>query len=251
MRSVLVAALVLVAAPAEGVAFVSQLPVTSPLARARAGCPSACQAGAFAARSGRSTLFGRLAEVAPLRRARASGLSSLKAMFTGIVEEMGSVSALKEEEMTAWDAPGKTVKGVTLTLAAETVLEGAYEGCSIAVSAPLTQRFVTRWFGVLHCFMSGLPFSCMRAQPTGLFSLLTGLVLSPAFQVNGVCLTVTNFDEKGFTVGVSASCSFLAFLSYPIACALENGEQPEHSSQLVMNALLHFDPTDAHTSACR
>jgi len=153
MRSVLVAALVLVAAPAEGVAFVSQLPVTSPLARARAGCPSACQAGAFAARSGRSTLFGRLAEVAPLRRARASGLSSLKAMFTGIVEEMGSVSALKEEEMTAWDAPGKTVKGVTLTLAAETVLEGAYEGCSIAV--------------------------------------------------NGVCLTVTNFDEKGFTVGVA------------------------------------------------
>lgn len=69
-------------------------------------------------------------------RRRASGLQSLNAMFTGIVEEMGKVSMLQEEEMSAWDSPGKMVKGVTLTVDADVVLEGAYEGCSIAVSAP-------------------------------------------------------------------------------------------------------------------
>lgn len=78
----------------------------------------------------RSTLRGA-------RSGRASGLQSLNAMFTGIVEEMGKVSMLKEEEMSAWDSPGKMVKGVTLTVDADVVLEGAYEGCSIAVSAPI------------------------------------------------------------------------------------------------------------------
>jgi len=73
-------------------------------------------------------------------RGRAGGLRSLNAMFTGIVEEMGRVSMLKEEEMSAWDSPGKMVKGVTLTVDAGVVLDGAYEGCSIAVSVPAARR---------------------------------------------------------------------------------------------------------------
>ena len=38
------------------------------------------------------------------------------------------------EANSQWDSPGKMVKGVTLTLGADVVLEGAYQGCSIAVS---------------------------------------------------------------------------------------------------------------------
>ena len=130
-NSVLVVLLSLACAH-EGLAFAPHL--TGSLAQARVAFTFG-KARAFAA----SSISGRLATVAPLRsraqRRRTSGVCSLTAMFTGIVEEMGSVLALKEEEMAAWDSPGKTVKGVTLTLAAETVLEGAYEGCSIAVSA--------------------------------------------------------------------------------------------------------------------
>ena len=95
-------------------------------------------------------------KLASFRRAplpRAGGVHSLQAMFTGIVEEMGKVVELKEEEMSAWDSPGTMVKGVTLTIAGKVALEGAYDGCSIAV--------------------------------------------------NGVCLTVTNFDKDSFKVGVA------------------------------------------------
>jgi riboflavin synthase len=62
-------------------------------------------------------------------------------MFTGIVEEMGSVLNLEKDESGG---------GVTLKISCKVVLEGAYLGCSIAV--------------------------------------------------NGVCLTVTEFDERQFTV---------------------------------------------------
>eukprot|EP00288_Rhodomonas_lens_P017815 CAMPEP_0177713686 /NCGR_PEP_ID=MMETSP0484_2-20121128/13071_1 /TAXON_ID=354590 /ORGANISM="Rhodomonas lens, Strain RHODO" /LENGTH=334 /DNA_ID=CAMNT_0019225591 /DNA_START=92 /DNA_END=1096 /DNA_ORIENTATION=+ len=72
------------------------------------------------------------------------GVAGTKAMFTGIVEEMGKVEELQMDLMTP---------GVTLTVSGDVVLQGAYEGCSIAV--------------------------------------------------NGVCLTVTKFDKKQFTVGVA------------------------------------------------
>ena len=75
------------------------------------------------------------------QRIRPQPLLNLKAMFTGIVEEMGTVSSLVEDP--------KSGGGVTLQIAGKTVLEGAYEGCSIAV--------------------------------------------------NGVCLTVTGFDQREFT----------------------------------------------------
>ncbi|KAJ1485837.1 hypothetical protein T484DRAFT_1891825 [Baffinella frigidus] len=78
------------------------------------------------------------------RKVRRDGIAGARAMFTGIVEEIGEVEGLSIDMKTP---------GVTLTLNANTVLEGAYEGCSIAV--------------------------------------------------NGVCLTVTKFDKKQFTVGVA------------------------------------------------
>jgi len=54
-------------------------------------------------------------------------------MFTGIIEEMGTVVSLEERnDMELWD--GTKGSGTSLTIAAETVLQGAYLGCSIAVS---------------------------------------------------------------------------------------------------------------------
>ena len=73
-------------------------------------------------------------------------------MFTGIVEEMGSVVELKMvEDMELWN--GERGEGWVLTINAVVVLQGAYLGCSIAV--------------------------------------------------NGVCLTVTSFDDTSFTVGLA------------------------------------------------
>lgn len=73
----------------------------------------------------------------------------MKAMFSGIVEEMGSVASLvKNDKTQLWD--GSVGEGVELTVKAKTVLDGATEGCSIAV--------------------------------------------------NGVCLTVTSFDDQEFKV---------------------------------------------------
>lgn len=54
-------------------------------------------------------------------------------MFSGIVEEMGSVASLvKNDKVTLWD--GSEGAGVELTVKANTVLDGATEGCSIAVN---------------------------------------------------------------------------------------------------------------------
>ena len=73
----------------------------------------------------------------------------VRAMFSGIVEEMGSVTSLVTNDKAAlWD--GSVGEAVELTVKAKTVLEGAALGCSIAV--------------------------------------------------NGVCLTVTSFDDEEFKV---------------------------------------------------
>ena len=54
-------------------------------------------------------------------------------MFTGIVEEMGTVINLEERtDMTLWD--GSTGSGTELTVKGEIVMDGAYLGCSICVS---------------------------------------------------------------------------------------------------------------------
>ena len=120
-------------------------PAAVPTAQSMAHPPSALRApGSFALQTVSSaSFFGSRActrsSLPGAGRGRASGVQSLNAMFTGIVEEMGKVSMLKEEEMSAWDSPGKMVKGVTLTVDADVVLEGAYEGCSIAVSTPVAR----------------------------------------------------------------------------------------------------------------
>eukprot|EP00281_Chroomonas_sp_CCMP1168_P030722 CAMPEP_0206245210 /NCGR_PEP_ID=MMETSP0047_2-20121206/18573_1 /ASSEMBLY_ACC=CAM_ASM_000192 /TAXON_ID=195065 /ORGANISM="Chroomonas mesostigmatica_cf, Strain CCMP1168" /LENGTH=576 /DNA_ID=CAMNT_0053670489 /DNA_START=33 /DNA_END=1761 /DNA_ORIENTATION=- len=66
----------------------------------------------------------RLAGGSPQGR-RARGALGARAMFTGIVEEIGQVEELAMDIKTP---------GVTLTLKGKTVLEGAYEGCSISVN---------------------------------------------------------------------------------------------------------------------
>jgi riboflavin synthase len=62
-----------------------------------------------------------------------SSSSSSLHMFTGIVEEMGTVVRLEErDDMTLWD--GTRGKGTELTVRGGVVLDGAYLGCSICVS---------------------------------------------------------------------------------------------------------------------
>jgi len=54
-------------------------------------------------------------------------------MFTGIIEEIGTVVALEErDDMELWD--GSVGKGTILTVKGDVVMDGAYLGCSIAVS---------------------------------------------------------------------------------------------------------------------
>lgn len=54
-------------------------------------------------------------------------------MFTGIVEEMGTVVSLEErDDMTLWD--GTKGRGTELVVEGKVVMEGAYLGCSICVS---------------------------------------------------------------------------------------------------------------------
>lgn len=54
-------------------------------------------------------------------------------MFTGIVEEMGSVMSLeKRDDMVMWD--GSTGEGTELKVKADIMMDGAYLGCSICVS---------------------------------------------------------------------------------------------------------------------
>lgn len=75
-----------------------------------------------------------------------------KAMFSGIVEEMGRVRRAEvKQDVQLWN--GEVGEGFELEVEASEVLGGAYIGCSIAV--------------------------------------------------NGVCLTVTEFDPQSFTVGLA------------------------------------------------
>jgi riboflavin synthase len=54
-------------------------------------------------------------------------------MFTGIVEEMGTVVSLKErDDMLLWD--GSKGSGTELSILSNVMMEGAYLGCSICVS---------------------------------------------------------------------------------------------------------------------
>jgi riboflavin synthase len=62
-----------------------------------------------------------------------AGATTRLNMFTGIVEEMGTVLELNHvTDMPLWD--GSTGSGTELVVRAETVLQDAYLGCSICVS---------------------------------------------------------------------------------------------------------------------
>ncbi|CAM9641870.1 unnamed protein product [Discosporangium mesarthrocarpum] len=89
----------------------------------------------------------------PLHHLVATGRREVvRAMFSGIVEEMGSIgSIIKNDKVALWD--GTVGEGVELTVKAKTALEGATVGCSISV--------------------------------------------------NGVCLTVTEFNDREFKVGLA------------------------------------------------
>uniref|UniRef100_A0A7S2UER5 Riboflavin synthase n=1 Tax=Attheya septentrionalis TaxID=420275 RepID=A0A7S2UER5_9STRA len=59
--------------------------------------------------------------------------SSQRNMFTGIIEEMGTVVALEEKnDLPLWD--GSTGSGTELTVKGNVVMDGAYLGCSISVN---------------------------------------------------------------------------------------------------------------------
>lgn len=59
--------------------------------------------------------------------------SSTLSMFTGIVEEMGTVVELEQrDDMVLWD--GSTGEGTELTVKGNIALDGAYLGCSICVN---------------------------------------------------------------------------------------------------------------------
>lgn len=122
-----------------------------------------------------------------------------KAMFTGIVEEVGEVSEMFMDIK---------VPGVTLTLRGDTVLEGCYEGCSISV--------------------------------------------------NGVCLTVTKFTDKEFTVGVAPETLRVTNREIPLPPPLPLPSSPSmHPSVSLSSNLflfsshllpLHLQPTSYQPS---
>lgn len=77
-------------------------------------------------------VFGSAAFVPTIRRCQQYG-SWDRQMFTGIVEEMGTVVSLeKRDDMTLWD--GSTGMGTELVVKGNVVMEGAYLGCSICVN---------------------------------------------------------------------------------------------------------------------
>lgn len=70
---------------------------------------------------------------APVGAPPSSRTCSRHNMFTGIVEEMGTVVSLEtRDDLTLWD--GSTGPGTELTVQGSVVLQGAYLGCSICVS---------------------------------------------------------------------------------------------------------------------
>lgn len=86
---------------------------------------TAWTAGAFIPSSLRSSATTLVATTATAKTALG--------MFTGIVEEMGTVVNMEERnDMTLWD--GSTGMGTELTVRGDVVMDGAYLGCSICVS---------------------------------------------------------------------------------------------------------------------
>jgi riboflavin synthase len=106
--------------------------------------------------------------------------SSALSMFTGIVEEIGTVVALEEKnDMVLWD--GSTGTGTILIVKAKTVLDGAYVGCSICVSGVcLTATALSE-----HEFTVGLAPETLRRTYLGHLQAGDAVNLERASEIGG------------------------------------------------------------------
>jgi riboflavin synthase len=87
-------------------------------------------------------------------------------MFTGIIEEIGTVESLETAELDLWD--GTRGPGVVLTIACALALEGAYIGCSIAVNGVcLTATSLTATSFTVNCAPETLRVTSLGALRPG------------------------------------------------------------------------------------
>jgi riboflavin synthase len=86
-------------------------------------------------------------------------------MFSGIIEEIGTVNALNiNKNMITWD--GKEVQGVELKINCNQILEDAYIGCSIAVNGVCLT--VTEFDKNVNYFVVGLAPETLRRSNLGI-----------------------------------------------------------------------------------
>jgi len=103
-------------------------------------------------------------------------------MFTGIVEEMGTVVSLEERtDMVLWD--GSTGSGTELVVKADVVLDGAYLGCSICVSGVCLTA--TELNEDKHTFKVGLAPETLRRTYLGSLKAGEGVNLERASEIGG------------------------------------------------------------------
>jgi riboflavin synthase len=87
-------------------------------------------------------------------------------MFTGIIEEMGTVVSLETAELDLWD--GTRGPGVVLTISCVVALEGAYIGCSIAVNGVcLTATGLTATTFTVNCAPETLRVTALGSLAVG------------------------------------------------------------------------------------
>lgn len=118
----------------------------------------------------RSAVLPRL-RPAPRRSSHMPAASRPRAMFSGIVEEMGVVESLAERtDMKLWD--GTTGSGWELAVRGAKVLEGATDGCSIAVNGVCLT--VVNFDPTLGLFIVGLAPETLRRTNLNPSSLKAG-----------------------------------------------------------------------------
>mmetsp|Transcript_19794 Transcript_19794/g.28614 ORF Transcript_19794/g.28614 Transcript_19794/m.28614 type:complete len:283 (-) Transcript_19794:127-975(-) len=116
------------------------------------------------------------------RSPSASSSNSALGMFTGIVEEMGTVVSLEERtDMVLWD--GSTGSGTELVVKADVVLDGAYLGCSICVSGVCLTA--TELNEDKHTFKVGLAPETLRRTYLGSLKAGEGVNLERASEIGG------------------------------------------------------------------
>lgn len=103
-------------------------------------------------------------------------------MFTGIVEEMGTVVSLKErDDMLLWD--GSKGSGTELSIKSSVMMEGAYLGCSICVSGVCLTA--TELDMDKNIFKVGLAPETLRRSYLGLLQAGDAVNLERASEIGG------------------------------------------------------------------